>query len=97
MDFKLSAEQTMLQKVAREFAEKEVAPIAAEIDKMHRFPTETFEKMVKIGFTGINIPVEYGGAGADEISKVIVISELAKSASTAADIISTSIIQSNIR
>lgn len=92
MDFKLSAEQAMLQKVAREFAEKEVAPIAAEIDKMHRFPTETFEKMVKVGFTGINIPVEYGGAGADEISKVIVISELAKKCASTAAILSVQVL-----
>ena len=92
MDFKLSPEQTMLQKVAREFAEKEVAPIASEIDKMHRFPTETFEKMVKIGFTGINIPVEYGGAGADEISKVIVISELAKKCASTAAILSVQVL-----
>ena len=49
MDFQFTKAQEMLQKVAREFAEKEVGPIAAEIDKTGRFPRETFEKMAKIG------------------------------------------------
>lgn len=92
MNFNLTPEQEMLQKVVREFAEKEVAPIAAEIDKTHRFPVETFEKMVKIGYTGINIPVEYGGAGADELSKVIVISELAKKCASTAVILSVHVL-----
>lgn len=88
MNFTLSPEQKMLQKVVREFAENEVAPIAAEIDQTHRFPKETFDKMAKVGFTGMNIPVEYGGAGADELSKVIVISELAKKCASTAVILS---------
>lgn len=88
MNFTLSLEQAMLQKVVREFAENEVAPIAAEIDQSHRFPAETFAKMAKVGFTSMNIPAEYGGAGADELSKVIVISELAKKCASTAVILS---------
>ena len=79
MDFKFTDAQLMLQKVAREFAENEVGPIAAEIDATGRFPRETFDKMAKIGFTGIGTPVEYGGSGGNDIDKVIVVSEIAKS------------------
>jgi alkylation response protein AidB-like acyl-CoA dehydrogenase len=88
MNFTLSPEQRMLQKVVREFAENEVEPIAAEIDQTHRFPRETFEKMAEVGFTGINIPKEFGGAGADELSKSIVVTELAKKCASTAVIFS---------
>lgn len=88
MDFQFTKAQEMLQKVAREFAEKEVGPIAAEIDKTGRFPRETFEKMAKIGFTGIGTPVEYGGSGGDDTDKVIVVSEIAKKCAATAAILS---------
>ena len=51
----------------REFAEKEVKPLAAEVDEMERFPVETVEKMAKLGIMGIPFPVEYGGAGGDNV------------------------------
>lgn len=88
MDFKFTDAQLMLQKVAREFAENEVGPIAAEIDATGRFPRETFDKMVKIGFTGIGTPVEYGGSGGNDIDKVIVVSEIAKKCGATAAILS---------
>ncbi|QGU95482.1 acyl-CoA dehydrogenase [Clostridium bovifaecis] len=88
MDFKFTDAQLMLQKVAREFAENEVGPIAAEIDKTGRFPRETFDKMTKIGFTGIGTPVEYGGSGGNDIDKVIVVSEIAKKCGATAAILS---------
>lgn len=88
MDFQFTKAQEMLQKVAREFAEKEVGPIAAEIDKTGRFPRETFEKMAKIGFTGIGTPVEFGGSGGDDTDKVIVVSEIAKKCAATAAILS---------
>ena len=85
MIFKLSDAHAMLQKVAKEFAEKEVAPLAAEIDMTGVFPRETFEKMAKCGFNGIGIPLEYGGSGADDIAKAVVVTEIArKCAATAA-------------
>jgi len=88
MDFKFTDAQLMLQKVAREFAENEVGPIAAEIDATGRFPRETFDQMVKIGFTGIGTPVEYGGSGGNDIDKVIVVSEIAKKCGATAAILS---------
>ena len=63
MDFKLSKEQLMLQKMYREFAENEVKPIAADVDEEERFPEETVKKMSKLGMMGIYLPREYGGAG----------------------------------
>ena len=88
MDFKFSKSEEVIQKVAREFAEKEVAPLAEEIDRSGRFPEETFNKMVKCGFTGIGVPVEYGGSGGDEITKIIVVSEIAKKCAATAAILS---------
>jgi len=88
MDFKFSKSEEVIQKVAREFAEKEVAPLAEEIDKSGRLPEETFNKMVKCGFTGIGVPVEYGGSGGDDITKVIVVSEIAKKCGATAAILS---------
>lgn len=88
MEIKFSAAEEMLQKVAREFAEKEVAPLAEEIDREGRFPQETFEKMVACGFTGIGIPVEYGGSGGNDIMKTIVVSEIAKKCAATAAILS---------
>lgn len=88
MDFQFTDAQAMLQKVVREFAQKEVEPLAAEIDKTGRFPKETYEKMVKIGFTGIGTPVEYGGSGGNDIDKVIIVSEIAKKCASTAAILS---------
>jgi len=86
----------MLRKVAREFAEKEVQPIAAEIDKTGRFPRETFDKMARIGFTGIGTPLEYGGSGGNDIDKVIVVSEIAKKCGATAAILSIHTVFSSI-
>ena len=85
MIFKLTDVHTMLQRLAKEFAAKEVAPLAAELDETGVFPRETFEKMAKYGFTGIGTPTEYGGSGSDDLAKALVITEIArKCASTAA-------------
>ncbi len=88
MNFKFSKSEEAVQKVAREFAEKEVAPLAEELDREGKFPFETFDKMVKVGFTGIGIPEEFGGSGGDDITKVIVVSELAKKCGSTAAILS---------
>ena len=65
MDFRLTREQAMVQKLCREFAVNEVEPIAAEIDAEERYPFETVEKMRKYGLMGIQFPKELGGSGAD--------------------------------
>ncbi|KAI4469328.1 acyl-coa dehydrogenase [Holotrichia oblita] len=62
----------------REFAEKEVKPLAAEIDEQERFPVETVEKMAGIGIMGIPFPVEYGGAGGDNILYSMAVEELSR-------------------
>ncbi len=85
MDFGLTREQLLLKKMITAFAENEVAPLADEIDKTGRFPSETFEKMSKIGLMGLNIPREYGGQGLPDVCKVIVISELAKACASTAE------------
>ena len=78
MQLELNEQQKMIQKMVREFAEKEVAPIAAELDKKEEYPTKTLEKMAKLGLLGIIIPQEYGGAGLDTISYEIVVEEISR-------------------
>ncbi len=78
MNFQLTKEQEFVRKMVREFAETEVEPLAADIDKEHRFPVETVEKMAKYGLLGIPFPTEYGGAGADHISYAITVEELSR-------------------
>jgi len=56
MDFSLTREQELLKKVAAQFAENELEPIAAELDKTHVFPVDNFKKMAEVGFTGIGVP-----------------------------------------
>jgi len=78
MKLELNDQQKMIQKMVREFAEKEVGPIAAELDKKAEYPHKTLEKMSKLGLLGIIIPTEYGGAGLDTVSYTIIIEELSK-------------------
>ncbi len=78
MRLELTDQQKMIQKMVREFAEKEVEPIASELDEKGEFPTETLKKMAKLGLLGIIIPSEYGGAGLDTISYTIVVEEISK-------------------
>jgi butyryl-CoA dehydrogenase len=78
MKLELNEQQKMIQKMVREFAEKEIAPIAAELDKKGEYPTKTLEKMAKLGLLGIIIPTEYGGAGLDVITYATVIEEISR-------------------
>ena len=88
MNFQLTKEQEFVRKMVREFAETEVEPIAADIDKEHRFPVETLEKMAKYGMMGIPFPKEYGGAGGDEVAYAITVEELARVCGSTAVIVS---------
>ncbi len=88
MDFQLSESQLMIQKVMRDFAEKEVAPIAAEIDKTERFPIENVKKMAKYHMLGIPFPKELGGAGGDDLSYAMAVEELSKKCATTGVILS---------
>ena len=88
MEIKFNAIEEKIREVAREFAEKEVAPLAEEIDRESRYPQQTFEKMVKCGFTGIGIPTQYGGSGGDDITKCIVVEEISKKCASTGGILS---------
>ena len=74
MDFTLSKQQQMVQKMYREFAENEVKPLAKKVDAEEYFPKETVEKMGKLGMMGIYFPTEVGGAGGDVLSYVMAVS-----------------------
>jgi alkylation response protein AidB-like acyl-CoA dehydrogenase len=76
--FDLTDEQRAIQRLARDFAEGEVKPIAEEIDREHRFPYEVIEKAAELGLMGIPYDEEYGGGGADNLSYTLAIEELAR-------------------
>ena len=78
MNLELNEQQKMIRNMVREFAEKEVAPIAAELDKKEEYPTKTLQKMAKLGLLGIIIPPEYGGAGLDTIAYATVVEEISR-------------------
>ena len=78
MDFELSEEQRMFQETARQFADKEIAPIAGKVDELGQFPDETILKLGELGFMGIAVPQEYGGAGADTVCYVVALEEISR-------------------
>jgi len=78
MRLKLTEEQELIQATAREFAQSEIRPIAAEIDRDCRFPHETVKKMGELGLMGIAVPERWGGAGADTVAYVVALEEIAK-------------------
>jgi alkylation response protein AidB-like acyl-CoA dehydrogenase len=78
MNFELSTEQRELKDHAAEFADREVAPNAADLDREDRVPFETLEKMADAGFMGLCVPEEYGGAGMDFLSYCLLIEELSR-------------------
>jgi alkylation response protein AidB-like acyl-CoA dehydrogenase len=78
MNFDLSDEQRAIQRLARDFAQNEVAPVAEELDREKRFPYEIVAKLAELGLMGIPYPEEYGGGGADYLSYAIAVEELAR-------------------
>jgi alkylation response protein AidB-like acyl-CoA dehydrogenase len=78
MDFQLTEEQTMLRRMVRDFAEKEIAPRAQEIDETDKFPADIFRHMGKLGLFGYPFPEEYGGSGGDYLGQVIALEEIAR-------------------
>ncbi|MBE6933390.1 MAG: acyl-CoA dehydrogenase [Ruminococcaceae bacterium] len=87
MDFNLTREQLLVQKMVRQFAETEVKPIAAETDRTCEFPRENIEKLFRYGVMGMGVPKEYGGAGADAVAEAIAIEELSKQCASTGDIL----------
>ncbi|MPM51435.1 Acryloyl-CoA reductase (NADH) [bioreactor metagenome] len=86
--FQLTEDQLAIEQMAREFAEKEVAPRAAQIDSNSEFPQDLFDMMTQMGFTGLCVPEEYGGSGGDDLDKAIVVRELAKKCASTAGTLS---------
>lgn len=82
MDFKLTQEQEMLRKMLRDFGEKEVRPIAAEIDKTSEFPWDVIKKMGELGLMGMTIEEKYGGPGLDTVSYAIGVEEMSRACGT---------------
>ena len=78
MDLELNEEQEMIRKMARDFAQNELAPVAAELDEKGEPPLANLEKMAELGFMGLVIPEEYGGIEADSVSYVIAVEEVSK-------------------
>ena len=78
MDFELSAEQKEIQALTRDFVRAEIEPHAAEWDRDHHFPRDVFAKLAELGLMGVCLPEEYGGAGADFLSYMLVIEELSR-------------------
>jgi butyryl-CoA dehydrogenase len=78
MDLELNEEQDMIRKMARDFAQNELAPVAAELDEKGEPPLANLKKMAELGFMGLAIPEEYGGIDADSVSYVIAIEEISK-------------------
>ena len=78
MDLELNEEQEMIRKMARDFAQNELAPVATELDEKAEPPLANLKKMAALGFMGLAIPEEYGGIDADSISYVIAIEEISK-------------------
>ena len=76
--FQFTEEQEQVRRMVSEFARRELAPIAIEIDENERFPIENFKKMAELGFLGMPFPEKYGGAGMDYISYIITLEEFAK-------------------
>lgn len=77
MDFNFTEDQLSIQAVARDFAQKRIAPVAAEFDAKGEFPLDNIREMGALGLMGIEVPVEYGGAGMDSVSYALAMIEIA--------------------
>ena len=76
MDFNITDDQRAIQSIARDFAQKRIAPMAAELDRLGEFPLENIREMGQLGLMGIEVPVEYGGAGLDPVAYALAMIEI---------------------
>jgi butyryl-CoA dehydrogenase len=88
MDINLSAEQLQIQNLARDVAQKELAPKAAEVDRTSAFPRDSLRKLAEAGLMSLSIPHDFGGSKSDTLSTVLVMEELAKACPSTAEILS---------
>jgi len=78
LNFDLTQEQQLVRDTVREFAESQIAPVAEELDREHRFPYDLVAALAELGLMGMTIPEEYGGGGADTLSYAIAVEELTR-------------------
>ncbi len=90
MDFQLTEEQKMLQTTVRDFAQRELEPIAERIDADEEYPFDNIKKLAQLGITGITIPEEYGGSGGTHVDWCIALEEIARACAATASILDTS-------
>ena len=88
MEFGLTKEQELVKQMVKNFALNEVKPIAAEVDETEKFPIDNVKKMGELGMMGIPFPKEYGGAGGDVLSYILMVEELSKVCATTGVIVS---------
>jgi alkylation response protein AidB-like acyl-CoA dehydrogenase len=92
MDFDLTEEQRIIQKTIRDFATKELAPVADELDEKEEFPHQIFQRISELGLLGMLLPPEYGGSDAGDLSLALAIEEIAKACASTADIVDSAAI-----
>jgi short-chain 2-methylacyl-CoA dehydrogenase len=78
LNFDLTPEQQLVRDTVREFAEKRIAPVAAELDREHRFPYDLAAELGQLGLMGMTVPEEYGGAGTDTVAYAVAVEELTR-------------------
>lgn len=88
MDFRFTEDQLSIQAIARDFAQKRIAPVAAELDAKGEFPLDNIREMGQLGLMGIEVPTEYGGAGMDPIAYVLAMIEIAAADAATATVMS---------
>jgi butyryl-CoA dehydrogenase len=88
MDFELTESQELFRQAARDIADREIAPGAAKTDELAAFPRETVAKLGELGFMGVMVPQEYGGAGADAVSYVLAVEEISRACASTGVIMS---------
>ena len=88
MDFSLTEEQRSIRQLAADFAAREVAPIAAALDREERFPAEVVRRLGELGFMGMNVAPEFGGAGLDTVSYVLAMEEISRACASTGVIMS---------
>ena len=88
MDFRFTEDQLSIQAIARDFAQKRIVPVAAELDAKGEFPLENIREMGQLGLMGIEVPEEYGGAGMDPVAYVLAMIEIAAADAATATVMS---------
>ncbi|MCX7958284.1 MAG: acyl-CoA dehydrogenase family protein, partial [Deltaproteobacteria bacterium] len=84
MNFDFTEEQKMIRDMARDFAKKEIAPVAGKYEREGHFPKAILKKLAELGLMGVNIPQEYGGADSGVVAYSLALSEIAKACASTA-------------